>query len=288
MDLARLRRAPRGIARRARGLAAARELSRFRTRLAHDPEAPTLLLSPHWDDAVFDCWSLLTSDEKVRVVNVFGGVPAPGPARRWDRICGASDGAEQARRRIAEDDEALARAERKAVNLPLLDAEYREPGPDPSLKRIDEALTAVAPAASAVYAPACLGTNPDHRLLRRYARALHAHGIPVRLYADIPYCTVHGWPPWVDGAEPDPHRQVDVFWMTFLIDVPELGRLQDARVVRLDDQRAQAKLQAMRAYGTQLGALDGGPVGLLTNPAVHRFEVYWALGQDGPPAEVRG
>ncbi|MFN2617708.1 MAG: hypothetical protein ABR581_11415 [Thermoleophilaceae bacterium] len=267
-------------------MAAARELRRFRSGLAHDPGAPVLLLSPHWDDAVFDCWSLLTSDAELRVVNAFGGVPPPGPARRWDRICGATDGAEQARRRIAEDYEALAQAGREAINAPLLDAEYREPAPDPGLERIDQAVTAAVPAASVVYAPACLGTNQDHRLLRRYARVLHAHGFPVRLYADIPYCTVHGWPHWVDGAEPDPHRLVDVFWMTFLVDIPELGALQDAHVVRLDDERGGAKLQAMRAYRTQLNALDGGPVGILTNPNVHRFEVYWTLGGGGTPPEL--
>jgi LmbE family N-acetylglucosaminyl deacetylase len=286
MDLARLRRAPAGVARRARQLAAAREQRRFRTRLAADPEAPILLLSPHWDDAVFDCWSLLTSDAELRVVNVFGGVPPPGPARRWDRICGGDDGAEMARRRIAEDERALAQAGRGAVNLALLDAEYREPAPDPSLDELDAAIAAAAPRASAVYAPACLGTNPDHRLVRRYARALHAQGLRVSLYADIPYCTVHGWPHWVDGREPDPHRRVDLFWMTFLVEVPEIPDPQHGRAVRLDPQRGEAKLQAMRAYETQLGALDGGPVGLLTNPAVHRFEVFWALDPNDPPVEL--
>lgn len=274
------------MGRRARQLAAARELRRFRTRLAPDPEAPVLLLSPHWDDAVFDCWSLLTSGAELRVVNVFGGVPPPGPARRWDQICGGDDGAEMARRRIEEDDRALAQAGRSVVNLPLLDAEYREPAPDPSLDELDAAIAVAAPSASAVYAPACLGTNPDHRLTRRYARALHARGLRVRLYADIPYCTVHGWPHWVDGSEPDPHRRVDVFWSTFLAQVPEIPDPQRGRAVRLDPSRGEAKLQAMRAYETQLDALDGGPIGLLTNPAVHRFEVFWALDPDDSPSEV--
>jgi hypothetical protein len=277
MDPARLRRAPRGVARRARELAAARGLRRFRTRLAYDPEAPVLLLSPHWDDAIFDCWSLLTSDAELLVVNVFGGVPPPGPARRWDRICGGSDGAEMARRRIAEDAEALRRAERSAANLPLLDAEYREPAPDPSLEDLDAAVAAVARSASAVYAPACLGTNTDHRLTRRYARGLLAQGIPVRLYADLPYCTIHGWPAWVDGSEPDPHRHVDRFWDTFLVEVPELADLRDATVARLDRGQAKAKLDAMRDYRTQLSALDGGRAGVLTNPAIHGFEVFWEL-----------
>ena len=272
MDFGRLRRAPRGIARRTRDFRGTLELRRFASRLRFEPGAPALLLSPHWDDAVFDCWSLLTSDRQLVVVNVFGGVPPAGPARRWDRICGASDAAAQAEARIGEDAAALRLAGREPVNLPLLDAEYREPGPDPSLAELDEAVGGAATAASAVYAPACLGTNVDHRLVRRYARALCGQGMPVWLYADLPYCVQHGWPPWVDGAQPDPHRDVDVFWSTFICDLPELP----AEVVRLDSQQAAAKLEAIRAYRTQVSALDGG-VGLVTSPASHGFEVYWEL-----------
>ena len=91
MSLGRLRRVPRGLGRRARGVIQAREMRRFRTRVSHDPGAPLLLLAPHWDDAVFNCWSLLTSERDVRVINVFAGIPPGGPPSRWDRICGASD-----------------------------------------------------------------------------------------------------------------------------------------------------------------------------------------------------
>ena len=53
--------------------------------------------------------------------------------------------------------------------------------------------------------------------------------------------------------------------------------LRSARVERLDDQRAAAKLEAMRCYATQLPALDYGAGGVLVDPAIHRFEVSWEL-----------
>jgi hypothetical protein len=275
MSPGRLRRVPRGLGRRARVAVQALEMRRFRTRVSHDSDAPLLLLSPHWDDAVFNCWSLLTSEREVRVINVFAGIPPGGAPRRWDRICGASEASSHARRRTTEDAQALLRTGRTPVNVPLLDAEYREPGPDPSLDDLDRAVRDSTAAGSEVYAPAALGTNVDHRLVRRYARGLHAQGMPVHLYADVPYCVAHGWPHWVDGDDPDSHRDVDVFWRTFLVDVPELGDLRAATVARLGAEDATAKLSAMRTYRTQFSALDGG--GVLSNPGIHGFEVFWTL-----------
>jgi hypothetical protein len=76
---------------------------------------------------------------------------------------------------------------------------------------------------------------------------------------------------------------VDVFWETFLADVPEVPNLRSADVVRLEPERAAAKLAAMRSYHTQFPALDGG-VGHLANPAVHSFEVFWSLDRSQLPA----
>jgi hypothetical protein len=273
----RLRRAPAGLARRWRYLRRDYATRRFDTVLRFDAAAPALLLSPHWDDAVFDCWALLSDPGELRIVNLFAGIPQAGRLTRWDRVTGASDSAVRARERIAEDMQALTLAGRTAVNLPLLDAEYREPGPPPPLAAIDRALASVANATSRVYAPAALGQNEDHKLTRWYARALAHRGIPVSLYADLPYCVTHGWPHWVDGSERDRYRDVDAFWRTLLVDVPELEDLRTGRVRRLDDQQAAAKLAAMRTYRTQFPSLDGGRAELLGNPAIHRFEVIWEL-----------
>lgn len=268
---------PRALLRRRRALRAGREERRFHPRLRFDPTARPLVLSPHFDDAVLDCWDVLAGEGDVRVANVFAGQPRTGTLAAWDEITGARDSAERVRERIAEDARALARAGRGAVNLAFLDAQYRAGGPGPSLDRLDRSLLARVGRASRVYAPAGIGGHADHLLVRRYGRMLARGGIPVSLYADLPYCALHGWPHWVAGGEADPHRDVDAFWRSFMAGLPELPPLRSGRVVRLDDDAAAAKLTAMREYETQLACLDYGGGRVLSDPAVHRFEVYWDL-----------
>jgi LmbE family N-acetylglucosaminyl deacetylase len=267
---------PRRLYRRAKAAREAREEGGFRSRLAIHPDAPALLLSPHWDDAVLDCWTLLTGRRELIVIGVFAGVPAPGRLTLWDDITGARDSSERAQERIAEDAEALGRAGHEPVNLEFLDSQYRRP-PAPDLDALDLAISGVAPRACRVFAPAGLGAHPDHLLTRRYARMLLRGGMPVTLYADLPYCILHGWPHWVDGREPDPHRNVDAFWLSFLVDVPEMPPLRSADVERLEESASAAKLEAMRTYRTQFASLNYGARELLTDPAIHGFEVHWDL-----------
>ena len=249
----------------------------FRTILRVEQGAPALLLSPHWDDAVLDCWKLLSSADALNVVNVFAGTPPPGSLTLWDSITGATDSAEQTHARRAEDAIALACANRKPLNLSFLDNQYRRT-PGPTLEALDRALCAAVPDASRVYVPAGLGSHPDHLLVRRYGRMLARAGMPVTLYADLPYCVAHGWPHWVEGSEPEPNRNVDAFWLSFLQGVPEMPALRSARVERLDEPAASAKLAAMVCYRTQFPALNGGSKQLLADRAIHGLEVSWELG----------
>jgi len=254
--------------------------SRFHTVVRGDANAPALLLSPHWDDAVLDCWSLLSSDARLLVVNVFAGSPPGGQLTLWDSITGAGDSAERTRARLQEDAAALARANRIPVNLPFLDNQYRTQA-GPPLEQLDRAIAQHAPSASRVYVPAGVGGHPDHLLVRRYGRMLARAGIPTTLYVDLPYCVAHGWPHWVDGSEPQQNLDVDAFWLSFLHNVPEMPPLRSAEVERLDDRAAADKLAAMRSYATQFPALNAGAKQMLADPAIHRFEVRWDLAADG-------
>ena len=91
--------------------------------------------------------------------------------------------------------------------------------------------------------------------------------MPVRLYADLPYSVLYGWPAWVTGEVQDPRLDVDAFW-------GEDAR-HGAEVVRLDAAAAAAKLGAMRKYRSEFSVLDRGPLGQLSNPAIHGYEVFW-------------
>ena len=103
----------------------------------------------------------------------------------------------------------------------------------------------------------------------------------MHLYADLPYAVSFGWPHWVTGEPQEPRRVVDAYWEPLLRAVPAIRALDDARVVRLTNEQAGQKLNAMRAYRTQLPALDAGPVAFLSNPKVHGFEVFWDMGEAG-------
>jgi LmbE family N-acetylglucosaminyl deacetylase len=248
----------------------------FASSLGFDPAAPVLILSPHADDAVFNCWSVLTAGTPVVVVNVFAGIPDDGLVTWWDRICGADDSAAHARERIAEDLAVLEPVVGSPVNLPLLEDQYRVGNGQLPLAAIDERLGEAASTASAVYAPAALGAgHVDHRLVRELARTLVPGGMPVRLYADVPYAVRYGWPHWVTGAPRHQHLDVDPYWESAVAEVPEMCTLRDADIVRLPPDAAAHKLRAMRAYRTQFSALDWG--GLLSDPVTHGHELFWTL-----------
>lgn len=273
-----------GIARSAalrtwRGAAGLRD-RRFATALCHDPAAPPVVLSPHLDDAVLSCWSALRADPRTRVVNIFTGLPGAGTVAPWDAAMGARDSRARMEERFAEDRAALAAAGVPApLNLSHPDNQYRRGRPPASLAAIDASLVPRVTTVSRVFAPINLVVaHPDHRQTRAYGQALRAAGIPLTLYADVPYCAEYGWPAWVTDDEPDPYLDVDAIWALSGSGLPaDAGARAAARVERLAAADASAKLAAIRIYRTQLSALDRGPVGLISNPRVHGFEVFWDL-----------
>jgi hypothetical protein len=262
--------------------AADRREQRLRVRLRHDPGAAELVLSPHWDDAVLSCWSVLTARREVHVVNVFAGVPPPGRRGTWEQVLGVADTAERARRRIAEDARALSLAGREPVNLPLLDSRRGALPSAATLEDLDRELAVHIQRASRVYVPAGIGAHLDHRLVRRYGRALLRAGMPVALYAELPYCVFHGWPAWVTREAQDDQRDADAYWRPFLAEVAEMPPLHGAEVERLDGESARAKAEAIACYEA---SLNHSVRRLLADRAIHGFEVRWTL-QSG--SERRG
>jgi LmbE family N-acetylglucosaminyl deacetylase len=260
---------------RLRGLRHQPSNRRFATRLVHDPAAPALVLSPHPDDAVINCWSILDRGGAA-VADIFAGIPPAGHVTPWDRVCGATDSAEMMRLRIAEDRDALARVGCEPIQLGFLDAQYRGCDALPPYASVDAAIARALPAVSAVYAP--LGTrHSDHRYVRRYAAGIARSGIPVRIYADVPYVSELGWPAWVTGEAPHPRLDVASRFDDMLAGVPEVRDPRGGEPVRLDPERAAAKLAAMTAYETQIAALDQGPLHAVSNPGIHSYELFWPL-----------
>jgi len=263
---------------RGEGLGRREPYPRYKARMQHAPDAPIVVLSPHLDDAVLSAWSVLTHPGDVVVVNVFAGVPESCTPPRWDRVARATDSRELVRARIAEDEQALAIAGRKPVNLELLDRHYRDG--DPTDMRAT--LAAAIPAAARLHAPVGIGGHRDHQLVRNAALELGERaGIPVVLYAELPYAAYFGWPAWVTGDEPDPHLDPEVDWEIALAATPVDRDRLVPDVVRLSDPAVADKRRAIRTYRTQFAALNRGPIGVLDHPSVLGFEVSWAVGPSG-------
>jgi hypothetical protein len=246
----------------------------------HDPAAPTVILSPHLDDAVLSAFAVLAGAGEVLVVNVCDAIPRAGRASDWTRLCGGHDDAEQMRRRHDEDRAALDQVRREAIGLGLLETDEREPEATPG--RISERASGAVPAASRLLAPLGMGSQPDHLASRDAALALSANGaaLPLELYADMPYAIRVGWPPWVSGGAPDPNVDPDVPWERALRRLPLARPQLQAVVTPLDETQRAAKARALACYASQIPALAGGPHRCFTDEALS-FEVRWAVKPTG-------
>jgi hypothetical protein len=236
----------------------------------------TVILSPHLDDAVLSCWHVLTGPGHVTVINVFAGVPArlDRPAW-WDRYTGATDSGERVRERIEEDRKALALAGRTAINLDLLDDQYRAADPVAPLAVQLEPL--LAPGAR-ICAPAAFADHADHALVRRAALQLRTAGFPVSLYADLPHATAHGWPAWVTGKRVPATKDLAAgMWERCLAGTGIAPAEMVPSVQALDPGEHARKLEAVCAYRTQVGGLAEFVGRPLAEREVLGYEVVWTL-----------
>ena len=210
----------------------------------------TLILSPHPDDAVLSAWSVLTAPGDVHVLNLFAGAPTGRPEPGWwDRLTGAGDSVSRAHERLAEDSHALSLAGRSASSLGFLDRQYRDG--DQPLAALSRAVAQRVPDDALVMAPAALGSHADHEHAREVGLELRRRGIAVAFYADLPHASDRGWPPSASA--------------------PAWAR---SRVRTLSDAELRRKMEAVRCYGTQLGALEDR-FSIVSDPEVLRYEVFW-------------
>lgn len=213
-----------------------------------------VFLSPHLDDAVFSCggtlWAARVHDESVRVVTVFAASPAADGlsplAEELHRLWGARPHPYRARR--GEDRRALAVLRVRGIHLSFPEAIYRRHGggwlyPDQAalfsgqprpeetdlVERIGRSLgAALAPLRPArLYVPLGIGGHVDHLLSRQAAEGLE--GVERRYYEDFPYVARTDWKP-PEGMRPD----VVAVW-----------------------PYVEPRLEAMAAYGSQLGGIFG-------------------------------
>jgi hypothetical protein len=205
------------------------------------------VISPHLDDAVLSCWHVLERGDAT-VATVFTASPEPGTSGWWDRLTGASDSVVRMEERRREDAAAMSLAGARAVGLGLLDEQYRPNGSVPALAA---ALDDATGEAEVVYVPLGIFLSADHGLVRDAALELDRQ---LRFYADHPHIGVFGLPSWLTGVDRG-GLDVDGAWREAMraagLDPDSLT----AEAHPLDDASFERKLEAVRAYATQVEAL---------------------------------
>lgn len=196
-----------------------------------------VVVSPHLDDAVFSCGSLMAAAAlftKVYAVTVFAGVPDEQlGVTQLDAAAGFASSVEAVAARRLEDRAACELLGAEAVHLELLDGQYHT-GADCTctddearVASIEQALEAFLGPLTSVVAPVGL-RHRDHRLV-----ALACAGLRVAAwYEELPYRVL--WP--------------EVTPMIEVVDVPVLEVPASTR-----------KGQAMTCYRSQIGDAPIGP-----------------------------
>lgn len=225
---------------------------------AIQPVYQHLYVSPHLDDVALSCAGRILRDrargERVLVVTVFAGLPAPDAAltafarfqhRRW------GDEVRPYQRRRREDARAMGRLGVDYLWLDFPDAIYRDalytsdealfgavaPADAPLARQVTETLAALwarTPGAR-VYLPLAVRRHVDHQICWQAAAGLQQAGACVVFYEDYPY-----------AAEPD----------LLAARLAEVGRALQPEVVEIGPYLAE-KTAIIALYRSQMPTLFG-------------------------------
>ncbi|MFD3523106.1 PIG-L deacetylase family protein [Streptomyces sp. NPDC058653] len=237
------------------------------------PHPATVILSPHFDDAVLSLAGLIPQlPAPVRVVTVYGGEPASHhPVSWWDSVCGFSTAREAYRARRVEDERACALLGVESVALEHPDGPY---GDGTELTGIDTCL-AELPLETLLLIP--MGTNQrDHERVRDRALAVAAklgRAVPL-VYADLPY-TGH-LDEW-GSASVDEALSVSHLYGLAYQDMTSRHTLRVEHDFTLTDDQWSLKRDAVVCYGSQLAALASDHGMVLARNGPLRAERVWAV-----------
>ncbi|MET4925352.1 PIG-L family deacetylase [Streptomyces sp. PSRA5] len=233
----------------------------------------TVILSPHFDDAVLSLAGLIPQlPGPVTVVTVYGGEPGPHhPVSWWDSVCGFSTAREAYRARRVEDARACALLGVESVFLNHPDGPY---GDGTELTAIDRFLAELAPE-TLLLIP--IATNqPDHEKVRDRALAVSGNlGRPLPLvYADLPYTGhLNEWgSPGADHALSGSH----LYGLAYQ-DMTSRHELRLAHDLTLTDDQWALKRDAVLCYGSQLAPLAADHGMMLARTGPLRAERIWSL-----------
>jgi LmbE family N-acetylglucosaminyl deacetylase len=225
--------------------------------------AEIVILAPHFDDAVLNCWHALVNSNST-VMTVFSGIPSKGTHRFWDFVCGEADSHKMMHERRHENEIAVAisNTDRPQLYLDFLDNQYRSTSllvnnivKDVLEKSPKNCSFLVPLAASAIY------RHPDHILVRKVGVGLYKLGRNVSFYPDSPYTTL-----------PRRANQNSIARIKKSAE-KTLGISISIELNKLSNDQQIRKRQAMRAYRTQYTATNLNSFGGLGRIARRDYEV---------------
>lgn len=225
-----------------------------------------VILSPHFDDAVFSCWHLLTQPGTI-VITVFAGTPSAGTTTLWDKICGESDSVTMMSKRIRENETVLKENGILYLNLPYLDKQYPSSSRDiPGIANAVLSQAGQVNSDTVFFAPLAgskLWRHPDHVTIREVGKFLLSKGKNVSFYADIPYMRIpaHTRAGYKRRMS---QRASKLIGTGFLTEVSGLNA---------SDQRLKQK--AMRQYGSQYKTINLASLGMLGRKANTQREIVF-------------
>jgi len=221
----------------------------------------SIILSPHFDDAVLSLGGMLAGETgRVIVATLFAGIP-PYPMRGlWDLCCGFRDSNQAMRVRMQENEDSLVSCGIPRMNIrnyPHLDHQYRGAmARKDSLQALKQMLArnigALLDECSGthvrIFAPG-LEVHPDHALVKQalltVRNATGGDNVDFFLYQDLPYsfALLRG------GQRALEHLEARMQHAT-----PSLQR----HTIALSPEHLNAKLEAVKHHASQIKALTIG------------------------------
>lgn len=221
-------------------------------------DTPVMVISPHYDDAVFSCGHLLAAMPGSTVVTVFTAVPPEATVRTdWDLRCGFDNAEHAMRIRRNENQKALGALDAKGVDLSFLDGQYLESQRNSMDLLADTLLSTILEfQPKSIFMPLGL-FHADHLMVADVTLLLQHRlmGLHWYAYADIPYNK---------DAERAQQR---------LEELAGKGVHCEWCDLQLDSQRKARAVDAYRSQFRGLGHADGLPI------LAHQ-EQYWRLHQN--------
>ncbi len=146
-----------------------------------------VILSPHLDDAIFSCWSII-QNKNTTVITIFAGQPTKKTRTIWDAFCGEINSYKMMQKRKIENKTIMDSLYINSIVLNYLDNQYDKNRP--TINQIMNEILSFCSSDCIFYVPLAISLlyrHPDHVITRNVGLALLERNRKVIFYADQPY-----------------------------------------------------------------------------------------------------